>query len=236
MNKESIFQIFDDFEFCEEALFCGTYSFVQRCIENNKKFKELVLLMRDDSIQTLSYEKVKKILKFTNLNGIQLRMADISVVGLLLALSEMNYDKTREFAKKLSWEHPLIKWSWTKHFISINCGIDFISGSTSGVYSWLNKLIAQHSLILRCNGNNTDPILRIYVSDTGAGTEFVQNEKLFGTHIPAIHVNSWTKQNLYYLKNWLSTIMIDDLIRDKTYQIQANIATNCWKKFDAISL
>jgi hypothetical protein len=60
----------------------------------------------------------------------------------------------------------------------------------------------------------TDPtyIAKIYVIDTGAGTEAIYEKGSVGTGIPSICVTSWDKDSLKYLKHWLFKVLDDQKI------------------------
>lgn len=76
----------------------------------------------------------------------------------------------------------------------------------------------------------SDPefIAKIVVTEHGAGTEIVSGDKIYGTHIPALNVFSWSKENLGYLKHWLFKVF-DDIKIYRANRIEIT-ASGSWRE------
>lgn len=86
-------------------------------------------------------------------------------------------------------------------------------------HSALNDLIADGEVVFQGKDlpdpeDPSDPVFtaHIYVSGSGAGTELIYETGLIATGIPSIHVASWDKDSIKYLKHWLFKVLDDQKI------------------------
>lgn len=114
-----------------------------------------------------------------------------------------------------------IKAPKSKNREEISMSTDFLN-ATNIIHIWEDRHLALQSAIndgiFTLQGKDlpdpedpTDPqfTVRIIISGTGAGTEFLYGEQLIATDVPAINVNCWSKRNFSYLKHWISKVLDD---------------------------
>lgn len=83
-------------------------------------------------------------------------------------------------------------------------------------HSVLNKLMTAKEVVFQGRDlpdpeDPSDPqfIAKIYISQAGAGSETIFGDRVIGNGIPSLMVPAWNRDNLSYLKHWLSKVLDD---------------------------
>jgi len=101
-------------------------------------------------------------------------------------------------------------------------------------HSVLNELIVDGEVVYKGKDlpdpeDPTDPVFtaKVYITDSGAGTEVIYASGPVATNIPALRIASWDRESIKYLKHWLFKVLDDHSIyRANEIHIEA---TGSWR-------